>query len=325
MMKIRRSGHPIHSAAVLLVSVLALGACNPALYKRPAEDFQAASAMLRDTYFLEWEISNQAQIERGDMEDQVQIWTSSPGVPTGELDRVSAKMAERRKEDIHEQLRPLREKAFNALDVYASTLVSLSSGEPTERIQSELSSFVKEINESIDAANKLNLVGSALSKAQKLTGPLQQYAGVLNGIIGVVSKVIRERAVKETIGRSNESIMDLLGILKEEAAAAEENALRQTIYAKEGINDFMSHDKFRQASNDTKAAVLKRKAEFEAIENQIANQDIASAFDAAMKAQGALVEKAMLKDPGDWTARIKLFREQAIAAKKAIEKIKSEM
>lgn len=324
-MKIKRSSHPIYSTAVLLVSVLALGACNPALYKRPAEDFQVASATLRDTYFLEWEISNQAQIERGDIEDQVQIWTSPAGVPTAELDRVSTKMAERRKEDIHEQLRPLREQAFNAIDAYASALVSLSSDEPTERIQSELSSFVKDINDTLDAANKLNLVGSALSKSQKFTGPLQQYVGVLNEVIGFVSNVIRERAIIETIGKSNESIIDFLSILKKEAAAAEKNALRQTAFAKESINDFMSHAKFQQASNDTKAVVLKRKAELEAIEHQIANQDIASTFDAAMKAQGALVEKAMLKDPGDWTVRIKRFREQVAATKTAIEKIKSEM
>lgn len=324
-MKIKRPFHQIYSTAVLLVSVLALGACNPALYKRPAEDFQAASTTLRSTYFLEWEISNKAQIERRDLDDQVAIWISPAGVPTAELDKVSKKMAERRQKDIHEQLRPLREQAFNALDGYASTLVSLSSDEPTKRIQSELSSLVKDLNGTLDAADKLNLVGSVLSKSQKFTGPLQQYVGVLNEIIGLISNVIRERAIIETIGKSNESIIDLLSILKEEAAAAEKNALRQTTSAKEDINGFMSHAKFQQASNNTKAAVLKRRAELEAIEHQIKNQDIASTFDAAMKAQGALVEKAMLKDPGDWTVRIKQFREQVVATKTAIEKIKSEM
>lgn len=332
-MKINRLSHPIYSTAVLLVSVLALSSCNPAMYKKPAEDFQVASAALRDAYFLEWDISNQAQIERGDTEDQVQIWALSSDDPNTsladaireELNRMSAQMAKRRQEDIHEQLRPLREQAFNVLDGYASTLVSLSSDEPTERIKTELGGLAADLNSTLDAANKLSLVGDTLNKLQKYTGPLQQYVGVLNEIIGLVSSVMRERAIVETIGKSNESIIDLLGVLKEEATVAEENARRQTASAKEIINEYMLHKKFLQASNDTKATVLKRKAELEAIELQIANQDIASVFDAAVKAQGALMEKAVLKDPGDWTIRIKRFREQVNATKRAIEKIKTEM
>jgi hypothetical protein len=33
----------------------------------------------------------------------------------------------------------------------------------------------------------------------------------------------------------------------------------------------------------------------------------------------------MLKNPGDWTLKIRQFREQVVATKTAIEKIKSEM
>lgn len=324
-MKIMPRFFSICFSAILLVSVFALNGCNPTLYKRPAQDFQAASATLKGAYFLEWEISNQAQIERGDLEDQIQIWSSPAGISNNELARVSSRMAERRQEDIHEQLRPLREQVFNVLDGYASTLVSLSSGDPTERIQSELNGLVTDLKGTIDAAGKLNLVGDALSQLQKFTGPLQQYVNVLDEIIGLVSSILRERAIIETIGRSNEPIIDLLTVLKEEAAAAKENALRQTTFAKKGIDEFMSHAKFQQASNDTKAEILKRRAELESIEKQIASQEIELVFDAAMKAQGALVEKAMLKDPGDWTIRIKRFREQVDATKAAIEKIKSEM
>jgi hypothetical protein len=204
-------------------------------------------------------------------------------------------------------------------------LVSLSSDEPTERIQTELDGLVEDINNTLVMVSGLNLVGDALSQFNKYSGPLHKYVGILKEIIGVVSGVIRERAIIETIGKSNESIIDLLGILREEAEWAEENALRQTTIAKEGINKLMDHDKFLQASNDTKATVLKRKAELEAIEKQIAGQDIASVFDAARKAQGALVEKAMLRDPGDWTVRIRFFREQVEAMKRAMEKVKSEM
>jgi len=324
-MRIERSLRPITTIAVLFVSVFILSSCNPSIYKGPAEEFRVASVALRDTYFLEWEISNQARIERGDIDDQIEIWAMPPNIPSEELDRMSSKMAERRQEDIHEQLRPLRERAFDVLDGYASTLVSLSSDEPTVRIKTELGGLVEDINSTLVMVSELNLVGDALGQFEKYTGPLQQYVSILNEIIGIVSDIIRERAIVETIGKSNESIINLLGILKEEAAWAEENALNQMAAAKKSINKLKDHPKFQQASNDTKAAVLKRKAELEAIEQQIANQDIASAFDAAMKAQRALVEKAMLKKPGDWTVRIRHYRAQVEAMKRAMEKVKSEM
>ena len=325
--------HQIYSTTVLLVSVLAFTSCNPAMYKRPAEDFRAASAALRDTYFLEWDISNQAQIELGDIEDQVVIWSMPTVDPNAsvagdirkELNRMSEQMTQRRQQDIHTKLRPFREKAFDVLDAYASTLVSLSSDEPTEQIKTELGGLVEDINSTLDTVDELKLADDAFRKLQKYTGPLQQYVGVVNEIIGLISNFMREGAIVETIGKSNESIIDLLSILKEEAAIAEENALRQTANAKARIDSFINNDKFLQANNDIKAAVLKRKAELEAIEQQIANQDITSVFDAAVKAQGALMEKAILKDPGDWTIRIKRFREQVNAMKRAIEKVKSEM
>lgn len=324
-MRVRRTSTLAGYAAIVFTSVTILGACDPALYKQPAEDFQTASATLRDAYFLEWEMSNRARIERGDLEDQVQIWTSPVGVPVDELKRVSMRMAERRQEDIHGQLRPLREQAFAAIGGYASTLVSLSSDEPTERIQSELTGLVDDINGTLEAADKLKFVDDAANKLAGFTGPLKQYVGVLNEIIGLVSDVVREQAIIDTIGKSNDSIIELLNILKEEAAAAQNNALNQTKSAKKNIDNFMTHEKFKHASNDTRAAISRRRAELETVEQQLASLDIDAVFEAAVRAQGALVVKAMLSEPGDWTIRIKRFKEQVAATKAKIEKINSQM
>jgi len=184
---------------------------------------------------------------------------------------------------------------------------------------------VTDISKTLESAAKLQLVGDTVGKLKKYAGPLQQYIGILNEIIGIVSNVIRERAIIDTIGKSNESILSLIDILKEEAEYAQENALKQTTAARENINDYMSHDKFLQADNNTKADVVKRKAQLETMEKRLGNQDIGTIFKSAAKAQNALVKKAMLKDPGDWALRIKQFREQVTATKTAIEKIKSEM
>lgn len=325
MVQVERASRVFRFIIFTFISVLVLSACNPELYKKPAEDFQAASITLREAYFLEWEISNRARIERGDLDDQIAIWFSPVGISDVEIKKLSAKMAERRQLDVHGELRPLREQAFAALEGYASTLVSLSSGEPTERIQSELNGLVVDINNTLEAANKLSIAGDVLSNLQDYAGPLTQYVGILNEIIGLVSDVVREKAIIESIGKSNESILELLNVLKEEAVAAQKNALKETSAAKNTISKLTSHARFQQASNNTKALILKRTAELEVITQQITKLDIASDFESAVKAQGALVEKALLKTPGDWTVKIKQFKDRVTETKMAIEKIKIEM
>lgn len=321
-MTIERPRRPFRCTTALLVSLIALSGCNPGLYKKPAEDFRTASTALEDTYFLEWELSNRATIERGDLEDQIAIWLAPSGVSSRQIESVTARMTERRQTDIHEQLRPLREQAFNVMHAYANTLVSLSSDEPTQRIQSELTGLIGDVSGALEGATKL---GADAEAVQKFAGPLQQYVGVLNEIIGLIASVLREQAIVETIGRSNESIVDLLTVLKGEAKAAEENALRQTREARVSIERFSQHDKFQAASNDLKATVAQRTAELKTIEQQILEQDIAALFDAAIKAQGALVEKAVLDEPGDWTLKITRFKEQVITTQTAIVKIRAEM
>ena len=99
----------------------------------------------------------------------------------------------------------------------------------------------------------------------------------------------------------------------------------QTSAVKNTISKLTSHARFQQASNDTKASILKRAAELEVITQQITELDIASVFELAVKAQGALVEKALLKKPGEWTVKIKQFKDRVTETKIAIEKIKVEM
>jgi hypothetical protein len=306
-----------------LILILILSACSPTIYKRPALDFQAASITLKETYLSELRISNQAQIESGDIEDQVALLTSPVGVAKADLEKVSKRMTDRRSEDLHEKLLPLRLQVFNALDVYASTLISLSSDEPTQRIQTELNGLVTDIDKTVKAVEKLGLLDDALKKANELTGPLADYVKVLNHIIGIISDILRERAIIETIGQSNDSIVKLLNILKGEANAARKNALDKTKESIEDLNRYISHKKFETANNGTKLTVLKRKAELEVLSQKISKINIGAAFDSAHEAQAALVKKAMLKDPGDWQMKIKQFRKKVMDTKAEIDNLKS--
>jgi len=306
------------------LTVLLVG-CNPALYRQPAEDFHAGSTALRDVYFGEWDLSNRAFIERADLEDQVALWQAPVQIPAPEVARISERMSERRQSDVHENLRPLREQAFATLEAYARTLVNLASDVPTDAVTSELTGLASDIRRVVDQAAELKQIGDVAAKAKRFTGPLEQYVAVVNSVIEIVSSVLRERAIVETIGASNEAVLELLSVLKSEAQAARDNALHQIGESRGQLEAFAQAPTFARASNELRADVAKRTAVLSALEAQVREHDVEAAFDAARVAQGALVQKALLRDPGDWAARVRQFREQVEATRAAVDGTRNDL
>ena len=302
-----------------------IAGCNPAVYKKPAEDFHAATVCLKQTYFLEWELSNKARIQRGDLEDQIGIWTAPGSVDKSMIQRVADRMKERQQEDIHKNLRPLREEAFAVIEGYAEIIVNLASDEPTEVIVSEINGLTKDIDETLKAASKMKALVEYSDKITNFTGPLQQYANILTEIARLVSSAVRERAIVQTIGKSNDSIIELMSVLKEEAVAAHENAQSQIKGARNELELFLGNPGLANTDNAIKAAVAKRIADLDTLEKQIEDDEIDSVFDSAIKAQGALVKKALLRDAKDWAEQIRVFKNKVAAAEEAIEKVMSEM
>jgi len=314
---------------IIAVSIL-ITACNPAVYKTPSQNFKQATVTLKDAYFLELELSNNARIERGDLVDLITIWevdiSQDPSPIDKEfIDEASNKMSERRLDDIHADFKPLREEAFKALIGYADILVSLSSDEPTDAIISEMNGLVKDIEKILDAASKMSSIGKIGTKLESFTGPLGQYVGVLNEVIKLVSSVLREKAIVETIGKSNDSVIDLLTILKTEAIYARENTYRQLRDIHKSLDKFNGSTDFNNMSNKEKADLALRLATIKSLEEQIQKDSLDSSFDLAIKAQGALIKKALLKDPKNWTEQITAFKQQVEKTKQAIEQISSNM
>ncbi|RLJ17333.1 hypothetical protein DJ030_14895 [bacterium endosymbiont of Escarpia laminata] len=310
---------------LLLFFSLFLTACDPSQYQKPAEDFLAATVTLRQVYFLEMDLSNKANIERRDLEDQIAIWGAPADVDQESIERVANKMTERRRNDIHEALKPLRKKAFAAIEGYAQTLVNLASGESTEAIVSELNGLVQGIEGVVARASKISALSDRSAKVAKLAGPLKQYAGILREIIGLVSDVVREQAIIQTIGRSNKSVAKLLSVLKNEAVTANNNTQIHIKKARENLEGFLKKNGFANADNISKALIAKRLADIRIIEEQVKDDGIDKAFDAALDAQSALVEKAISTDAMDWAIQIRAFKDRAEATKTAIEKIQSEI
>lgn len=300
-------------------------ACNPSIYKRPSEDFLNASVSLRQAYFLEWELSNRARIERGDLEDQISIWLAPAGVDKSYIEPVSENMAARRQEDIHQALRPLREKAFSTLEGYAGVLVSLASDEQTEAIVTELNGMVQDIKDVLEAAKTIEKISGQVKKVESFTGPLAQYVDVLNEIIRLVSDLVRYQAIRQTIVRSNDSVLEILYVLKTEAVWAKDNARAQIRNTREVLEGFLEKPRFSDVQNTHKAAIAQKIAALKAIEQQIMNDDINTAFDAAVKAQGALVKSTLLTDPSDWAVHIRAFKKRVEDTKEAIERVADAM
>ena len=168
-------------------------------------------------------------------------------------------------------------------------------------------------------------VSAHVEKIESFTGPLAQYVGVLNEIIRMVSNVVRYQAIRQTIIKSDDTVLDMLSLLKTEAVAAKDNARKEIKEAREMLERYLGKPVFANIQNTHKAAIAKRIAALKAIEDQIIKDDISTAFDAAVKAQGALVKSTVLKDPSDWVVQIRAFKKRVEDTKAAVEAVTSEM
>jgi hypothetical protein len=304
--------------------VLALPGCAPNAYKAPAEQFLAGTKSLREIYFVEWDIANKARIQRADLDDQVVIWTAPPAVAnSAEIIKLRDRMAKRRIEDIHDQLRPLREQAFAVLEGYANTILGLASDESTASLINELNGLAGDIQSTVKAAGQLKLARDAAARAAAFLGPLQSYVQVLTEIVKGISAIVRESAIRQTIGRSNESIMELLNVLKAEALLAKARAESELKEARSRADSFAKHPAFATMAANVKTELAREGASMDALAQRYAAVDIEGAFSAALRAQQALVETAVVGNVEDLLERMRMFKTQVEKVRQAVNKIRA--
>lgn len=307
---------------LLLCFFILLAGCAPIAYKAPAEEFLAGTRSLREIYFAEWDIANKARIQRADLDDEVVIWSAPPAVAnSAEIAKLRERMAKRRIEDIHAQLRPLREQAFAVLEGYANTILGLASDEPTASLVNELNGLAGDIQSTVKAAGQLKLAGEAAAKAAAFLGPLQSYVQVLNEIIKGISSVIRENAIRQTIGRSNAPIMELLNVLKAEALLAKARAESELKEARNRADSFAKHPAFATMAPNVKTELARAGASLDALAQRYAAVDIEGAFSAALRAQRALVETAVVGNVDDLLERMRTFKAQVEKVRQAVSEL----
>lgn len=305
-----------------MAATLLLG-CTPAIYQKPLQDFRQANLTVRDAYFLQVDQARKARASHDALLEETVLWQPGRELAAADLEDIARTVAEIRNEPLlPEDTRELREAAFRAIDGYAGTLVALAADDDTQGIVTELNALVGDINGVLDSARNLGLVSDAASRAKEFAGPLSSIAGALGTIAEIVSGVVRERAIRQTIVSADARVRELLSLLKQEAVWARREAVRQSGLARDSIQGFLERN--GDALDPSTRALVTGRAEriyafASAMEDQ---QGLGAVFDAALEAQAALVRKAALRDQDDWIVRIKFFRAQVTAAKASLEQVR---
>jgi hypothetical protein len=310
---------------LLVLTTLTLTGC-PRDFLIPANNLKVATEDLQDVYFLELEISNKARIERGDLEDQIDIWSSfGDEIDVAFLQEMSGKMVARRRLVVPEEISILRRQSFAALDGYASILASLASETPKLRLKYEINIFKGSIQDTLSSVEGIPSDSEYFNKIKQFSEALEVYVGVLTEITDIISRVEFEPALRETIGTASESIISLLRILKQEAVFAEASAIEEIQKSEQILEDYLKSNKFKNASDTLQANLIIKIAEFEILQDEIKKQNVAEAFDAALRAQYSLMETRRIPPTNNWTEGVIKFRAKLTPLKKSIERINASM
>lgn len=310
---------------LIAVAALILSGC-PRDYLIPANDLKVATADLQDVYYLEMDISSKARIERGDLEDQVDIWSLyGDEIDVAFLLEMSGKMADRRRNADDKEIILLRGQAFAAIEGYASILAGLALETPKLRLIAEINAFRGTIQDTLSLVDGIPETSEIYNKTRQFKEPMEVFVGNLAAIIDIVSKVEFEPAIRETIGIANESIISLLRVLKQEAVLAESNAIDEMQKSEKIVENFITSKKFKNASDALQANLMIKIAELEILQEKIKEQKISEAFDMAMKAQYSLSEAKMIPPTANWSAGIIDFRTKITSLKRSMESINASM
>ncbi len=312
---------------VIFSGYLILTGCDPTVYKKPAENFKIATTSLKESYFTDLDLSNNATVAHEDLQDQSAIWFAPQGNDDDlDIDKVINKIADRHKQDIHSSIKPLRDKCFLAIESYADIIITLASNDSTEALTTELSGLANDFTNAINLVKNMDLANDYTRKFGKISGPLSQYIDVINEVIKIASDAVREKTIIATVAKSNASIKGMLNILQDEAIIAQENSQDEIQKSIELIKEIKSKypEKYNNLDNVTKSEIATKLANFYSTKDKITNLEIKRSFTSAIDAQDALLAKSS-GEIENWADNIRAFRDSADKLKTSITTLKSEI
>lgn len=312
------------TAKIFLIALATLftAGCDPALFRKPLEDFKTANHDLRDAYFQQLHIAKDARIERFTVGRMDRFW--SRGSPADNIKQAAEAVIKIRtdSDDLKPDLLKLRHGAFDAIDGYASILLALASDESTDGIVAEAKGLVGDLGKLVEAAKAVKGLTDAAGKAEAWLGPLANIANVFGDIVKIVSNAVREKAIRETIVAADPSIRGLLEILGNEADWARKEGREQYAAAAQVLNDRLKEGTVDQAAarevadNLTRISTKAKKLD--------AAADVKTAFTNAREAHAGLLRKAAKPDYDDLLAELRAFRKNVAALKADLSTIEAQ-
>lgn len=306
---------------LLVAAAAALSACDPTIFKKPAQDFVAELRTLRDGYFGLLKLRRDAQYERT-FSQQRQAYWAQPALAI-DADTIKADQKELEKARKRPALPAadllVRQRAFDVLDSYAGTILALASDDDTSAIAAELGGLGGDLKGLAEVAKTVNVLRSAGDVVENWLPTVNVLIGALQKITEIVSNVVRTNAIRDVVYTAHDPIKKLLAVLEEEAKFARKDALDEFDRAKEGVEKSLSSG--IKAPADARSALEYQVALQSRRDALAAAPALAAAFAEASKLQDKLFKSAAQPDAQELMRQALLFRQQVRDAKSALDAI----
>jgi hypothetical protein len=310
--------------ALLLLVAIGLAACDPTIFKKPAQDLVAELRTLRDGYFGLLTLRREAQYERILTVQRVANWAHplSPSDPSYK-DTVKAEQAQLdaagKRAPLPENDLQVRQRAFDVLDSYAGTILALASNDDTEAIGAELSGLGGDLKALADVAKNVNVLKGAGEAVESWLPTISGLLGAVNKIIDIISAVVRTNAIRDVVHAAHVPIQKLLGILGDEAKVARADALGEFDRSIKEIDKSLTAGIANAV--DARAA-LEYRASLKARRDALNDApELSAAFAEASVLQDKLLLSVTKPDPKELARQALLFRQKVRDAKAALDAI----
>ncbi len=307
----------VKKAATLAILLSFLAACSPGVYRKPVSDFKAATEQARALYFHQLKSRHQSSVDQFVADRQLTLWVKKAD---GSSRPWTKKLADRIAEEMGEPLLDattlaIRQQAFEIVIFYSDALLALASNDDTDALVTEIHGFGIAVQESLTALQTV----AELSELSHFIGPFGTAIKVLGKLAEIASKVLRERAIREAILTSDPMVQQIFETLGNEARAAQVDTLQNYERMIGRLKRAIESNNFadRVAKDNVYELYIRTQAVLAKLNNQ---PNFSILFEQGRRAHSALAQKAADPSLEGLRGRIRMFREEVLAAREALMK-----
>ncbi len=296
--------------------VYLISSCSPSIYRKPISDFKAATEKTRDVYFHQLKITHKSSVDKFVTDRKLIVWLKTTKGEIREWKKETADRIAREKAKpfLEKKSLEIRQRAFAIVTFYSDTLLALASDDDTAELVREINGFGSVVNESLNALMAIE----GLEDLSEFIGPFGTAVKVLGKLAEIVSKVLRENAIRESIVKADVMVQEIFKTLGNEARIAQRDALENYQSSLNILKRAIKSNTF--ASRATKEKAYERYIQTKTMVNELGKQaNLRELFEKGRAAHSALVQKAADPSFEDIYERIRTFREDVTTIKEALE------